>query len=166
MPVRKAYEECLTSVLNIPYPNDGETYCGATFDLACWNYTLAGKRAYISCPSHIPGFNRDAYAYKDCSINGTWQPEYPNNTDGWANYTACKTLHNDANDYLFVWLFIGGYTTSIILLTISLLIFSKFRQLRCDRVTIHKNLFASYIVNGIIWITHYASNAIDGSIML
>ena len=35
------------------------------------------------------------------------------------------------------------------------------RQLACDRITIHKNLFISYILSGIAWILYYALAALN-----
>ena len=32
-----------------------------------------------------------------------------------------------------------------------------YRSLRCDRITIHKNLFISFIINNIVWIIWYVS---------
>ncbi len=39
--------------------------------------------------------------------------------------------------------------------------FYSCRQLHCDRVTIHKNLFTSYILNGLSWILYYTLAAMD-----
>lgn len=41
-------------LLNIP----GRLYCESVWDRwGCWNYTLAGSRAFIPCPSYIEGFD-------------------------------------------------------------------------------------------------------------
>lgn len=36
----------------------------------------------------------------------------------------------------------------------SILIFSIFRQLRCDRITVHKNLFVSYIITAFCFVIY------------
>ena len=41
-----------------------------------------------------------------------------------------------------------------------------FRQLRCDRITIHKNLFLSYVLTGVAWVLYYVFVALDGHIIL
>ena len=35
------------------------------------------------------------------------------------------------------------------------------RQLACDRITIHKNLFISYILSGLAWILYYSLAALN-----
>ena len=42
----------------------GRLYCNATFDgWGCWNYTLAGTRAYIQCPAFKEGFDTRCKAH-------------------------------------------------------------------------------------------------------
>ena len=43
---------------------------------------------------------------------------------------------------------------------------SSFRQLQCDRVTLHKNLFISYILNGFVWIFYYTLAALSGDVLM
>jgi len=39
------------------------------------------------------------------------------------------------------------------------------RQLKCDRIRIHKNLFLSYILNGIVWIMYYSLAALNAGVL-
>ncbi|WAQ93478.1 CALCR-like protein [Mya arenaria] len=55
---------------------------------------------------------------------------------------------------------------SLLMLVVSLIIFFRFRQLRCDRITIHKNLLISYVFTGIFWILYYVLAALDGEVLL
>ncbi|GFO35729.1 calcitonin receptor [Plakobranchus ocellatus] len=48
-----------------------------------------------------------------------------------------------------------GYAISLVLLVISLIIFTYFRQLRCSRVILHQHLFVSFILTGIMWVVSY-----------
>ena len=40
------------------------------------------------------------------------------------------------------------------------------RQLRCERITVHKNLFVSYVLTGIVWILYYILVTLNGDILL
>ncbi|KAK3103566.1 hypothetical protein FSP39_020202, partial [Pinctada imbricata] len=137
----------------------GRLYCNATYDtVRCWGVTLAGTRAYGDCPKSLPQsamFSPDGYSFKDCTKNGTWWT-YPSTGKQWTNYTTCiqdKLVR--ANTLLYV--YISGFAVSLVLLLISLIIFSIFRQLKCTRVSMHKHLFASYIVNAVLWIPYYTT---------
>ncbi len=46
------------------------------------------------------------------------------------------------------------------------LFFFACRQLQCDRVTLHKNLFISYILNGSVWIFYYTLAALNGDVLM
>ena len=41
-----------------------------------------------------------------------------------------------------------------------------YRQLKCDRIRIHKNLFLSYILNGIAWILYYSLTAMNAGVLV
>ena len=45
------------------------------------------------------------------------------------------------------------------------IIFSVCRQLKCNRIRIHKNLFLSYILNGIVWIMYYSLAALNVGVL-
>ncbi|XP_050691570.1 calcitonin gene-related peptide type 1 receptor-like, partial [Eriocheir sinensis] len=130
-------------------------YCPRTFDgWSCWNDTPAGTRVYVACPEFVPGFHPSRLAYKDCDENGSWF-KHPHANTPWSNYTTCVDvntygLHDTVNS-----VYIAGYSISLIALSVSLFIFCFFKSLKCKRVTIHKNLFASFIVNNAMWLVWY-----------
>lgn len=66
------------------------------------------------------------------------------------------SLYKDVN---FIWI-----VAIRVFFIISLWTF--FRQLRCERITIHKNLFTSYVLTGISWILYYVLVALDGDVLL
>lgn len=135
-----------------------ENYCESTFDgFLCWGQTKAGERAYLPCP-----FNTKAFAFKDCLPNGTWF-RHPISNISWTNYTQCFT---DQQPETVMSVFTSGYAVSIITLIISMIIFNSFRQLDCARVSIHKNLFLTYILNGIVWIIEYKAIVTEGQVLL
>ncbi|XP_041367456.1 calcitonin receptor-like [Gigantopelta aegis] len=168
----EAHTRCEENVMSQPHPNDGNLYCNATFDgWGCWNYTLAGTTAFIPCPSYLP-FNPDEFAHQDCDESGHWKI-HPLKGSPWSNYTACrnrtqKHLHDlDVDDDIgYIYVFIVGFSLSILLLLISLAIFFSFRQLRCERLTLHKNLFISYLLTGISWILFHVFVTLDGNVII
>lgn len=52
-------------------------------------------------------------------------------------------------------LYEAGYAISLIALLLSLGILTYFRSLRCARITLHMNLFASFAVNNALWLVWY-----------
>nr|AKQ63006.1 DH31-like receptor 1 [Platynereis dumerilii] len=164
--IQAAAIDCYENVIfqDSPFQED-ELYCNATWDeWGCWNYTKAGSRAFISCPSYKEGFDASLWAYKDCNPDGTWWL-HPITNRSWANYTACVNMNALETDKRVVYIFVAGYAISIVFLLLSLIIFFYFRQLQCDRVTLHKNLFISYILNGIAWILYYTLASLDGEVL-
>ncbi|XP_052805715.1 calcitonin gene-related peptide type 1 receptor-like [Mya arenaria] len=158
--------DCMKKHSSQPQLAEEPLYCNRTVDnfVGCWPDTLPGQTAKIQCPS-LPGFNLDAFAYRECTRNGTW---FVNQTTGqrWANYSECYNSHSPEDDTKHIYIFIGGFSLSLLMLVVSLIIFFRFRQLRCDRITIHKNLFLSYVFTGISWILYYVLAALDGEVLL
>ncbi len=88
----EAEDNCVRDVLSKPPPEDGNLYCAAIWDgWGCWDYTPAGNRAFISCPSYIEGFDPNLQAHKMCTAEGTWWL-HPATNRPWANYTTCVHL--------------------------------------------------------------------------
>ncbi|XP_061193845.1 calcitonin receptor-like isoform X1 [Saccostrea echinata] len=149
---------CYDEVISKPPPSDGKLYCSPKHDdfLGCWNYTEAGTTASIPCPE-LPGFHKTQNVYFDCTDNGTW---YVNPSTGreYADYSRCRNYENAVKeleeDLIHIYLTIALFCLSLVLVSISLIIFFKFRQLRCDRITIHKNLFISYLLTDLIYLVY------------
>ncbi|XP_025095618.1 calcitonin gene-related peptide type 1 receptor-like isoform X1 [Pomacea canaliculata] len=159
--------ECSETVLSLARPSDGEVYCNATFDgWGCWNYTIAGGIAVIPCPVFFN--NGHDVAVKECELNGTWRRS-PVTGAPYANYSSCSrnmAQISAIHHFMPLYLFIAGFSLSIVMLLISLGIFFAFRQLRCERITVHKNLFVSYILTGVVWILYFVLAALDGDVLL
>lgn len=157
--------ECRRQMTTASIPLDGRLYCGSVWDgWGCWNYTEAGRRAFINCPSHIQGFDPELKAYKDCTEDGTWWRNPFNKT--WSNYTACINQKELEKNTHLIYVYISGYSVSMAALTLSLVIFTVFRrQLQCDRVTLHNHLFGSYVLNDIAWISYYVLAALNADVL-
>ncbi|XP_045169638.2 calcitonin gene-related peptide type 1 receptor-like [Mercenaria mercenaria] len=159
-------DECIEKHSKEPTLSSDDPYCNRTIDRwgGCWPDTFPGQIAKIKCPD-IVTFDKNAFAYRECTNNGTWYKN-PDTGNTWANYSLCSRTVQITNDINYIYIFIGGFSLSLLMLIISLGIFLRFKQLRCDRITIHKNLFLSYTFTGTSWIMYYVLAALNGNVML
>nr|QZD25053.1 GPCR20 [Spodoptera exigua] len=128
-------------------------YCEGTFDSwLCWPPTPANTTAYRACPDFVPGFSPDLLAHKECTANGTWW-QHPQTGRPWSNYTTCVKPEDDVSDIIAV--YEAGYSVSLVALLLSLAILLYFKSLRCARITVHMNLFASFAANNALWLLWY-----------
>ncbi|XP_069172505.1 calcitonin gene-related peptide type 1 receptor isoform X2 [Procambarus clarkii] len=168
--------ECEALHATMPTPDSSfGPYCPRTFDgWSCWNDTPAGTRAYVQCPDFITGFDPQRMGHKDCDANGTWYT-HPHTNQSWSNYTTCIDISNLELHQVVTKIYMAGYSMSLVALCISLFIFFFFKSLKCTRVTIHKNLFLSFIINNAMWLVWYecvvnnvdllASNAVECQVL-
>uniref|UniRef100_A0A8C7G869 Calcitonin gene-related peptide type 1 receptor n=2 Tax=Oncorhynchus kisutch TaxID=8019 RepID=A0A8C7G869_ONCKI len=131
-----------------PYNKSG-LYCNRTWDgWLCWDDTPAGTVTWQNCPNYFPDFDSTEKATKICSESGQWF-RHPDTNRTWSNYTLCNfhTTGKLKMAYILYYMAIVGHALSIASLLISLAIFFYFRNLSCQRITLHKNLFVSYVLN-------------------
>lgn len=155
-------KECMDK-LERNKPNFGrKLFCNGTAGRmgTCWNHTLAGETAQGHLPSIMDIRSLDPITYR-CMENGTWDSNGENFTS-----RGLVDTEKAAYGYGHVYVFIAGNALSIVLLTIALVIFFGFRQLRCGRVLIHKNLFLSYVFTGMTWIMYNKLAILDGDVLL
>ncbi|XP_030014712.1 calcitonin gene-related peptide type 1 receptor-like [Sphaeramia orbicularis] len=137
--------------------------CNTTWDgWLCWDETEAGVTAEQNCPDYFEDFDPHAPASKVCSETGHWG-RHPQSNRTWTNFTNCKanTTHLDEKIKMqaamtHFYLVMIGHGLSLVSLLISLTIFFHFKSLSCQRITLHKNLFLSFVLNSIItvvWLT-------------
>ncbi|KAG5865866.1 hypothetical protein JTB14_004913 [Gonioctena quinquepunctata] len=78
-------------------------------------------------------------------MNGTWLK---------SNYSMCTEIISISGDVeTQTTIYVAGYTLSLITLAIAVSIFTYFKELRCLRNTIHKNLMWSYMLTYCMWIS-------------
>ncbi|CAG5126886.1 unnamed protein product, partial [Candidula unifasciata] len=146
-------------------------YCPALIDDfgICIRYTKAGTTAYMPCPD-LEIYNPHGLAFRHCEDNGTWRLAF--HGKAWTNISACLQNTSFHDDIMFnpslsyIYLFIAGSSLSLLLVTIALIIFHGFRQLRCDRITVHKNLLVSYVFTSLTWIMYYRLVVFDGLVIM
>ncbi|KAM9737814.1 calcitonin gene-related peptide type 1 receptor isoform 1-T1 [Menidia menidia] len=140
---------------NPPYNKSG-LHCSRNWDgWLCWEDTPAGTYTSQSCPNYFEDFDPTEKATKYCGEDGQWF-RHPDTNRTWSNYTLCNENTNAKlkSAYILFYMAIVGHALSIASLLISLAIFFYFRSLSCQRITLHKNLFCSYVLNSALTIIY------------
>ncbi|GAA6224186.1 calcitonin gene-related peptide type 1 receptor-like isoform X4 [Lates japonicus] len=126
--------------------------CNTTWDgWLCWDETEAGLTTEQSCPEYYDDFDPHAVASplaRLCADLG----RHPESNRTWTNFTNCKanTTHHKTTAMTHFYLVMIGHGLSMVSLLISLGIFFHFKSLSCQRITLHKNLFVSFVLNSVI----------------
>ncbi|XP_062236997.1 calcitonin gene-related peptide type 1 receptor-like [Platichthys flesus] len=125
--------------------------CNTTWDgWLCWDETEAGVTTEQGCPEFFDDFDSSLMASKVCTETGEWG-RHPESNRTWSNYTNCKgnMTHHNAVAMSHFYLVMIGHGLSLVSLLISLGIFCYFKSLSCQRITLHKNLFLSFVLNSV-----------------
>ncbi|XP_026874506.2 calcitonin gene-related peptide type 1 receptor [Electrophorus electricus] len=128
--------------------------CNHTWDgWLCWDDLEAGITATQQCPDYYHDFDTSEVVTKICMETGHWFV-HPESNRTWTNYTNCRQVSRERRltDMNFYYLTLIGHGLSLISLFASLGIFFHFKSLSCQRITLHKNLFTSFVLNSIITI--------------
>nr|KAF6493967.1 calcitonin receptor like receptor [Rousettus aegyptiacus] len=157
--IMTAQYECYQQIVHNSIQQTEGIYCNRTWDgWLCWNDVPAGTESMQHCPDYFKDFDPTEKVTKICDQNGNWF-RHPDSNKTWTNYTQCnvdieekmQTAHN-----LF-YLAIIGHGLSLASLLISLGIFFYFKSLSCQRITLHKNLFFSFVCNSVVMIINYTA---------
>ncbi|XP_071320917.1 calcitonin gene-related peptide type 1 receptor-like isoform X2 [Trachinotus anak] len=125
--------------------------CNTTWDgWLCWDAAEAGLVSQ-NCPDYYEDFDTSAVASKVCTESGEWG-RHPESNRTWTNFTNCKAnpVHHGKAVMTHFYLVMIGQGLSLVSLLISLGIFFYFKSLSCQRITLHKNLFFSFVLNSVI----------------
>ncbi|CAL8324874.1 unnamed protein product [Merluccius merluccius] len=160
--IRAAQFECYLKIIHDPQRHDNGTYCNRTWDgWRCWGDTNPGT-VFQMCPEYYNDFDSTEKVSKVCNPDGQWF-HHPDSNRVWSNYTQCQVNTNNKHKFTFslYYLAMVGHGLSIVSLTVSLIIFSYFKSLSCQRISLHKNMFMSFILNSVvtvIWLTTVSRN--------
>ncbi|XP_072235848.1 calcitonin gene-related peptide type 1 receptor isoform X2 [Leuresthes tenuis] len=138
--------------------------CNTTWDgWLCWDETEAGVKEQ-SCPGYFDDFDTHATASKVCTEAGVWG-RHPKSNRTWTDYTNCKAndTHNGTTAMTHFYLIMIGHGLSLVSLLISLGIFFYFKSLSCQRITLHKNLFLSFVLNSVTTVAWFSVNKEDSA---
>ncbi|KAJ8409209.1 hypothetical protein AAFF_G00242300 [Aldrovandia affinis] len=155
--ILSAQFECYLKILNDPPRSEGDSYCNRTWDgWLCWSDSNPGTAMQL-CPEYFQDFDPSEKVTKVCNTDGQWF-RHPESNRTWSNYTQCSAYTKDKLKLAFslYYLAIVGHGLSVVSLLISLGIFSYFKSLSCQRISLHKNMFFSLILNSVftvIWLS-------------
>jgi len=133
-----------------------EVECPPQWDgvTACIPSAPVNQLAILPCIKEYDGqfFDTKYNISKICLEEGKW--------DNYTNYTDCLDHPLDggrggAVEEWGVFIFLLGYTVSIITLLLAIFIFLYFREMRCLRHKIHLNLFLSLLTANMDWVLSY-----------
>ncbi|KAI2663336.1 hypothetical protein H4Q32_011843 [Labeo rohita] len=150
--------ECFQKIMKDTNHNrtDG-SMCKRTWDgWLCWDDLEAGVTSAQHCPDYYTDFDTSEMATKICTDTGHWFV-HPESNRTWTNYTGCTHMTNDQKKTALnlYYLALIGHALSLISLFTSLGIFFYFKSLSCQRITLHKNLFFSFVLNSVITIIFF-----------
>ncbi|XP_077599040.1 calcitonin gene-related peptide type 1 receptor [Stigmatopora nigra] len=151
--------KCFEKMKSEPPYNKSRLYCSRNWDgWLCWGDTPVGTYASQNCPNYFVDFDPTEKATKYCGDDGRWF-RHPDTNRTWSNYTLCNenTKVKLKSAYILFYMAIVGHALSIASLLISLAIFFYFRSLSCQRITLHKNLFCSFVLNSALTIIYLIS---------
>ncbi|XP_023860814.1 calcitonin gene-related peptide type 1 receptor-like [Salvelinus namaycush] len=160
--ILSAQFECYLKIIYDPPRTEAGTFCNRTWDgWLCWDDSAPGTAMQL-CPVYFQDFDPSEKATKVCNSDGQWF-RHPESNRIWSNYTQCQMYTKDKLTFAFslYYLAIVGHGLSVVSLIISLCIFSYFKSLSCQRISLHKNMFLSFIFNSIctvIWLSAVANN--------
>uniref|UniRef100_A0A182U9S6 Diuretic hormone receptor n=1 Tax=Anopheles melas TaxID=34690 RepID=A0A182U9S6_9DIPT len=123
--------------------------CPVDFDrILCWPKTDPGTWAVLPCFEEFKGVHYDVTqnATRYCHPNGRW--------DNYSHYAACHHVNEPPPDIVEISsiIYYTGYILSLVALSLAVIVFVYFKDLRCLRNTIHANLFITYILSALLWI--------------
>ncbi|XP_067432953.1 glucagon receptor-like [Thunnus thynnus] len=150
-------EDCIKMIGNEPLPQ-ASVFCNRSFDrYACWPDTPAGSMVNISCPFYLPWYYKVSHGVvrRRCGTDGFWVRDDSGHV--WRDMTQCEEEEEVTSQELwfkqlmvsFRMLYTVGYSLSLFMLIMAVIILLSFRKLHCTRNYIHANLFLSFILRAV-----------------
>ncbi|KAK3777880.1 hypothetical protein RRG08_038126 [Elysia crispata] len=126
------------------YHNISGPHCPVVNDtLLCWGPTLPNRTVSQPCPIVVSEYR----AYRTCLPNGTWLNNYTNFDFCWESFREAQSVQNNTGMARILRdITLGTSIVSLVFLLTALFIFCYFRSLQCSRISIHKHLFISFII--------------------
>ncbi|CAN9515850.1 unnamed protein product [Ophioblennius macclurei] len=157
--------ECYLKIIHDPPRTEDGSYCNRTWDgWLCWGDTNPGTVMQM-CPSYFSDFDPGEKVTKVCHPDGQWF-HHPESNRVWTNYTQCK-VYTQENRKFAISLYslaMVGHGLSVVSLIICLIIFSYFKSLSCQRISLHKNMFLSFTLNSIVTIMWLSLSVVNDEV--
>ncbi|XP_044068840.1 calcitonin gene-related peptide type 1 receptor isoform X2 [Siniperca chuatsi] len=158
--------ECYLKIIHDPSRTEEGTHCNRTWDgWLCWGDSAPGTVMQM-CPAYFLDFDPAEKVTKVCNPDGQWF-HHPVSNRVWTNYTQCQAYTKDKLKFTIslYYLAMVGHGLSIVSLIICLIIFSYFKSLSCQRISLHKNMFLSFILNSIVTIMWLSLTMVNNQAM-
>ncbi|KAI4824171.1 hypothetical protein KUCAC02_012707 [Chaenocephalus aceratus] len=132
--------ECYLKIIHDPQRTEEGSFCNRTWDgWLCWGDSTQGTVMQM-CPEYFLDFDPAEKVTKVCNPGGQWF-HHPESNRVWTNYTQCQAHTKDKLKFA-----ISLYYLAMVV------IFSYFKSLSCQRISLHKSMFLSFILNSIVTI--------------
>ncbi|XP_021950397.2 calcitonin gene-related peptide type 1 receptor isoform X2 [Folsomia candida] len=128
--------------------------CPPTWDgWQCWDSTQAGVTASSFCPPYIYFLTEPPTCTipveKECTSSAHWLRKNNGTGDEWTDYQICGSA-TVSLQLRRTYVLISAYALSIVAIIPALCIFFAYKQLRVHRIILHRNLFISMLLNGVL----------------
>uniref|UniRef100_A0A8D2NUS7 Calcitonin gene-related peptide type 1 receptor n=1 Tax=Zosterops lateralis melanops TaxID=1220523 RepID=A0A8D2NUS7_ZOSLA len=141
--IMTAQYECYQKIMQDPVHKKEGPYCNRTWDgWLCWSDVAAGTVSVQRCPDYFQDFNPSEKVTKICDPNGNWF-RHPESNRTWTNYTQCNIYTHEKVKKLS--------RESLQVSKLKSFLYIK-SSLSCQRITLHKNLFFSFVCNSVVTI--------------
>eukprot|EP00090_Calanus_glacialis_P008808 TRINITY_DN17144_c0_g1_i1.p1 TRINITY_DN17144_c0_g1~~TRINITY_DN17144_c0_g1_i1.p1 ORF type:complete len:483 (-),score=95.59 TRINITY_DN17144_c0_g1_i1:231-1679(-) len=134
-----------------------KSVCSPFWDNAsCVPPTLAGQTAVFPCMKMYreKRYSQQYNASRDCFPNSTWA--------GLTDYSSCKLLEEPTSEFeqievssdleISIVIYLVGHILSLLALSMALVVFASFREMRCIRHKVHIALFIAFGLADLAWI--------------
>uniref|UniRef100_UPI00398E4B5F growth hormone-releasing hormone receptor-like n=1 Tax=Pristiophorus japonicus TaxID=55135 RepID=UPI00398E4B5F len=145
--IQRDEEQCLRSIKE--NGNSSDQGCGMMWDSAlCWPSAVHGETVNVSCPAIFLLFSPILGTItRNCTSEG-WSDPWP------VDLTSCVSdagIHMPEVNYYdtIKIIYTVGYSLSLVILSVAVVILLIFRRLHCTRNYIHIQLFITFILRGV-----------------
>ncbi|XP_071529930.1 diuretic hormone receptor-like [Panulirus ornatus] len=134
---------------------DPASLCPVVWDgVTCWPFSWPNTTVFIPCMAHLNGITYDTTksVSRMCGADAKWAAV--------SDYSACRPIQlpwrGGATDLTttdnLATIHLLGYASSVAALTVGLYIFTRLKDLRCVRNTIHINMMLTYLLLALAWL--------------